>query len=76
MTGRIPALKPRQVIAALRRAGFVIHHTAGSHYILVRPGDRKVRITVPYHNRDLKRQTLRSIITQSGLSVSDFLGLL
>jgi hypothetical protein len=31
---------------------------------------------VPYHNRDLTRATLFSIIRQSGLSTDDFLKLL
>jgi len=34
------------------------------------------RVTVAYHNRDLKRKTLTSIIEQSGLSVEEFIDLL
>ncbi len=28
---RLPALKPREIIRALERAGFFIHHQTGSH---------------------------------------------
>jgi predicted RNA binding protein YcfA (HicA-like mRNA interferase family) len=34
MTPRLPALKPKQVIRALRNAGFFIDHQTGSHVIM------------------------------------------
>ncbi|HKY86259.1 MAG TPA: type II toxin-antitoxin system HicA family toxin [Pseudorhodoplanes sp.] len=34
------------------------------------------KLTVPIHSSDLKRGTLRAIIAQSGLSVSEFIALL
>ena len=69
----VPALKPKMVIRALKRKGFVVDHTTGSHYILMR---EKRRVVVPYHNRDLKPGTLASIIAQAGLTVETFLDLL
>ena len=76
MGQRLPALTPRVVIAALQRAGFFIHHASGSHYILKHPADTTLRITVPFHRRDLKRRTLESILKQAGLSHEDFLSYL
>jgi predicted RNA binding protein YcfA (HicA-like mRNA interferase family) len=73
MSGKLPALKPRKVIKALERNGFYIHHTTGSHYILKKGS---LRVTVPYHNKDLKPGTLASIINQAGFTVEDFLDLL
>lgn len=70
---RLPAVKPKIVIRVLKRNGFVVHHTTGSHYILKKD---KLRVSVPYHNKDLKPGTLASIITQAGLSVEEFLDLL
>jgi predicted RNA binding protein YcfA (HicA-like mRNA interferase family) len=61
------------VIRALRRSGFVIHHTTGSHYFLKKD---KLRVSVPFHNRDLKPGTLASIIAQAGLTVEEFIELL
>jgi predicted RNA binding protein YcfA (HicA-like mRNA interferase family) len=61
------------VIRALERGGFYVHHVAGSHYVLKKDG---LRVTVPYHGKDLKPRTLASIIEQSGLSVEEFLELL
>jgi predicted RNA binding protein YcfA (HicA-like mRNA interferase family) len=45
----------------------------GSHRIYVKGN---IGITIPYHNKDLKKGTLRAIIKQSGLSVEEFLKLL
>jgi predicted RNA binding protein YcfA (HicA-like mRNA interferase family) len=33
-------------------------------------------VTVPVHNRELKRGTLRAIIAQSGMTVAEFVKLL
>jgi predicted RNA binding protein YcfA (HicA-like mRNA interferase family) len=70
---KLPALKPKMVIKALERGGFIIHHTTGSHYILKK---ENLRVTVPYHSKDLKPGTLRALIKQAGLTVEEFLGLL
>ena len=73
MTGKLPAVKPKKVISTLERNGFVVHHKSGSHYILKKDD---LRVTVPYHNKDLKPGTLASIIDQAGLTVQEFLDLL
>jgi predicted RNA binding protein YcfA (HicA-like mRNA interferase family) len=75
MSARLPALKAKDVLRALERAGFVLHHVAGSHYILKHP-ERALRVTLPWHKRDLKRGTLASIIDQAGLTDSEFAELL
>ncbi|MEK9139647.1 MAG: type II toxin-antitoxin system HicA family toxin [Nitrospirota bacterium] len=73
MSRRLPSLTPKEVLRALQRAGFFVHHTSGSHYILKHPDRPALRVTVAFHNRDLKRRTLESIVEQSGLSVEEFL---
>lgn len=70
---KIPAVKPKRVIRALEGNGFSVHHTSGSHYILKK---ERLRVTVPYHSKDLKPGTLKSIIKQAGLTVEEFLDLL
>ena len=77
MTGRLPSLKPRQVIRALERAGFVIARIRGSHHILVHRDDPRRMTNVPAHaGRDLARGTLMDIIKQAGLTVDEFKALL
>jgi predicted RNA binding protein YcfA (HicA-like mRNA interferase family) len=73
MYKKLPAARPKMVIRALKRNGFMVDHTTGSHYILIKG---KLRVVVPYHNRDLKQGTLASIIAQAGLTVEEFLDLL
>lgn len=76
MSQHLPALKPAQVLRALQRAGFYIHHIKGSHYFLKHPDRPQLRVTLPFHGTDLKRRTLSSIIDQAGFSTEEFLGLL
>jgi predicted RNA binding protein YcfA (HicA-like mRNA interferase family) len=69
MTKRLPQVTPREVIAALMRSGFDVHHMTGSHYVLKR---ENLRVTVAYHNKNLKRGTLAALIRQAGLSAEQF----
>ena len=76
MSPRLPAVRPKEVLRVLRKAGFFIHHTSGSHYVLKHPDKPHLRVTLPFHNKDLKRRTPSSIIEQAGLSVEEFSELL
>jgi predicted RNA binding protein YcfA (HicA-like mRNA interferase family) len=66
----IPSLKPREVVAILKRHGFIELRQAGSHLHLYHP-IRKLRATVPMHNKDLKRKTLLSILHQANIRKED-----
>jgi predicted RNA binding protein YcfA (HicA-like mRNA interferase family) len=72
----VPALTPKDVLRALKRAGFFVHHATGSHYVLKHPQKAGLRVTLAWHNRDLKRRTLMSIIEQSGCTIDEFVDLL
>ena len=76
MSRRLPALKPKDVLRVLEHAGFLVHHVTGSHYILKHPQKSRMRVTLPWHNKDLKRGTLRSIIQQAGYTTDEFAELL
>ncbi|PYS68798.1 MAG: toxin-antitoxin system, toxin component, HicA family protein [Acidobacteria bacterium] len=69
-------MRPKRLVRALGRAGFFVHHVTGSHYILKHPAKPAFRVTVPFHNRDLKRGTLQSIVKQAGFTNEEFLSLL
>ncbi|MDX2265745.1 MAG: type II toxin-antitoxin system HicA family toxin [Hyphomicrobiales bacterium] len=75
MTARLPALSPRKVIKALERGGFVVHHVTGSHHIM-RHADGMRRVTVPFHNRDLKTGALHRIVKDAGFTIEEFIQLL
>ena len=66
----------RKVLQALKRAGFFVHHSRGSHHYLKHPNNPSLRVTVALHNRDLKRRTLETIIKQAGLTPDEFRRLL
>jgi len=72
---RLPVCKPAEVIRALLRAGFFLDHSTGSHRYFRHPA-RSGIVTVPFHRKDLKRGTLKSILDQAGLSADEFLKLL
>jgi predicted RNA binding protein YcfA (HicA-like mRNA interferase family) len=74
---RLPAVRARDVIRALERAGFVISRISGSHCRLIHTTDPARKVTIPLHgSSDLKKGTLRGIIAQAGLTVAEFLALL
>lgn len=66
-------MRPDDVIAVLLKAGFSVDHQTGSHVILYKKG--RLPVTVPRHNRDLKKGTLHHIIRSAGLSIDEFLKL-
>lgn len=72
---RLPTLRPKEIIAALKRLGFDVVRVRGSHYQLLDPVAKR-RVTVPHHSRDLTKATLSSILNQAGLSADDILGVL
>ncbi len=73
----LPVLKPKEVLKALLRAGFYVHHQTGSHVQLRHSSKIKLRVTIPRHDRfDLPRPVVKSILRQADLTVDDFLNLL
>lgn len=75
MSEKLPTLKPKEAIKALMKAGFVVHHVKGSHYVMRHPQTGR-RVPVPYHPKDLKKGMLHGIIKQAGLTREEFLKLL
>ena len=72
---RLPVCTPTDVIRALNRAGFILDHSTGSHRFFRHP-TRAGIVTVPFHRKDLKRGTLKSILEQAGLSTEELIQLL
>ena len=70
---RLPAVKPKEAIIALERAGFTFIRQKGSHRIYAKG---RLSVTIPFHAKDLKRGTLSHIIKQAGLTLEEFLNLL
>jgi predicted RNA binding protein YcfA (HicA-like mRNA interferase family) len=71
----LPVMKPKEVIAALEKAGFEQRRQTGSHIIMYKPGIRHL-VSIPQHPKDLPKGTLRAIIREAGLTRGEFLKLL
>jgi predicted RNA binding protein YcfA (HicA-like mRNA interferase family) len=71
----LPSLKPKEVIAALEKAGFQIRRQTGSHIIMFKP-ELKRPLSIPLHAKDLPVGTLHAIIRQSNLNIDEFITLL
>jgi len=76
MNQRLPSVTARQAIRALERAGFVVSRASGSHCRLIHRIDPVRKVTIPVHAGDLARGTLRSIVTQAGMTIAQFIALL
>ena len=68
---RLPTLKPKEIIAALKRGGFVEHHNVGSHFYLWQP-TRQVMTSVSVHPGDTPRPVFKQIIKQAGFTEDEF----
>lgn len=74
---KLPVLKPKQVVAALERAGFYIQRQRGSHARLLHCTRPDLHVTVPIHNKDIPPSLLKHrILKQAGLTDEEFLSLL
>ncbi|MBU2633574.1 type II toxin-antitoxin system HicA family toxin [Patescibacteria group bacterium] len=73
---KLPRIPASLVIRALKRARFYEHHQSGSHIQLRHVDNPNLRVTIPFHKKDLAPKTLKSIIEQAGLRVEEFIKLL
>lgn len=60
-----PVLRPKKLVAALKRAGFYEVRQSGSHLQLKRGN---LLVTVPIHPGDVAPSVLQSILRQARLS--------
>ena len=70
---KLPVLKPRQVMAALEKAGFRRVRQRGSH-VQYKRGN--LLVTVPNHPGDLNPQVLRSVLRQAQMTTEELTALL
>lgn len=72
---KLPRITPKQLIRALKRAGFVLDRIHGSHHLLYKDHAR-ILVSVPMHSRDLKPGTLHAILRTANMSIEELLKLL
>jgi predicted RNA binding protein YcfA (HicA-like mRNA interferase family) len=71
----LPSLTPQKVIKALKKKGFVLDRTKGSHKIFYHT-ETKRRVVVPFHKKDLPKGTLLEILKQAGIDKKELKNLL
>jgi predicted RNA binding protein YcfA (HicA-like mRNA interferase family) len=69
---KLPSLDPKNIINILKRNGFVLDRTKGSHHIYYHP-ESKRRVIIPFHKKDLPKGTLMEILRQAGLRKEDII---
>lgn len=67
---KLPVIRPRELVRALKKLGFLEKRQKGSHLIMVHEGKKK-QIVIPIHNKPLKKGTLGAILRQGDISVDD-----
>lgn len=67
---KLPVLSAKQVLAALKRLGFVEVHRKGSHVKMKHPDGRI--IVFPFHD-ELDRYTLKGALRDADIELAEFL---
>jgi predicted RNA binding protein YcfA (HicA-like mRNA interferase family) len=64
------------VVKAFKRAGWIVSRQKGSHVIMEKTGF-DVTLSIPVHKgKDVKRGTLRCLITDAGMTIEEFMSLI
>ena len=71
---KLVSLKPKDLARAISKIGFSKHHQVGSHATYKHADGR--RVTIPLHNRELKKGLLHGILKDIELTVEDLKELL
>lgn len=66
---RIKQVKPKDLLRALKKAGFIIKRKRGSHVFLEFSTTTEKRFTsIAIHNESLPKGTLKAILKQTAIS--------
>ena len=65
-----PSLTPKELVKILKKKGFVLDRSRGSHQLWLHPDTRK-RAIVPMHTKDIPKGTFYAILKQAGIDKSE-----
>ena len=69
---KLPRGSGKKHVAAFRRAGWVVNHIEGSHYILIKEGS-PVHLSIPVHSgQTLGPGLLRKLIERAGMTLEEY----
>jgi predicted RNA binding protein YcfA (HicA-like mRNA interferase family) len=76
VTDKVPEVSYTEIVAALRRGGWVVVRQKGSHIRMQRTlPTETLKITVPAH-KPVKRSTLAHLLKHARLTIDEFRNLL
>ena len=64
------AFTSKELIKLLEQKGFVFDRSKGSHQIYYQK-EKKLRVVIPMHNKDLPIGTLHAILKQTGIDKNE-----
>ena len=67
---KLPIISGSEAVRAFERTGWVVARRKGSHVVLVKAG-RRANLSIPLH-RELDVGTLRGLVRDAGMTVSEF----
>ncbi len=68
---KLPQIKGDRLVNALRRKGWHVDRTRGSHVIMRHESKPETKIVVPIHRKSLKPGVLSTILKKAELSVEE-----
>lgn len=73
---KLPILTAAKLIKILTKQGFIFKRSSGSHQVYFNPFTRRI-VTIPVHRgKDLGKGITKAIITDAGITESEFIKLL
>lgn len=76
MSPKLQRVKPRELVRALKNAGFSEQQQRGSHLRMWRGIDKRLVIVPMHPGKDVPTGTLRGILRDADISPEEFLELL
>ena len=66
---KLSSIRPKHLVRAIKKIGFYKHNQVGSHATFKHADGR--RVTIPLHNRELKKGLLHGILKDIGITVEE-----
>jgi predicted RNA binding protein YcfA (HicA-like mRNA interferase family) len=74
---KLPTLTAQKIIKAIKKNGFTLDRSRGSHQTFLNPDKPNATVVIPVHpGKDIGKGLLKSLIKDPGLTESEFIQLL
>lgn len=74
---KLPTLTAQKIIKAIKKAGFYLDRSRGSHQTYLHPDKPNATVVIPVHpGKDIGKDLLRSLIKDAGFTEKEIIELL